>query len=156
MGVVSNVESYLLATGKARGYTDLVANASEIVSVVIPINGLQQIFLSQNSMLDNSKLRAIEIITDDDQIYGNNPDGTTSENITTASLPNFVFTLAKDSENIARTPFTSLHRTTQSGKFYFLDSEAGSHRIGDSSISQVGAGAYNGYIITLRFWYNRI
>ena len=155
MGVVSNIESYLLSTGKARDYTDLVANASEIISVVIPINGLQQIYLSQNSMLDDSKLRAIEIITEDDQVYGNNPDGTTSENITTASLPTFVFTLAKDSENIARTPFTSMHRTTQGGKFYFIDSDAGSHRIGDSSISQIGAGSFSGRIITLRFWYNR-
>jgi hypothetical protein len=156
MGVVSSTEAYLLATGKIRDYTDLVANATEVVSIVIATNGVQDIYLSQNSMLDNSKLRAIEIVSNAEQIYGNNPDGTTSENLTLASLPDFVFTLGKDSENIARTPFTSMHRPTQNGKFYFIDSDAGSHRIGDSYISQIGTGSYSGRIITLRFWYNRI
>lgn len=155
MGVVSNIESYLLATGKIRGYTDLVANATESVSIVIPSNGVQNINLSQNSMLDNSILRAIEIVSENEQVYGNNPDGTTSENITLASLPEFAFTLAKDSENIATTPFTSMHKPTQNGKFYFINSDAGSHRIGDSYISQIGTGSHSGRIITLRFWYDR-
>ena len=59
------------------------------------------------------------------------------------------------SEEIAQAPFTSLHRPTQSGKFYFIDSERGRHRIGDSFVSQIGAGSFKDLIITLRFWYDK-
>ena len=48
-----------------------------------------------------------------------------------------------------------MHRPTQSGKFYFIDSPVGRHRIGDSFITQVGTGSYKDRIITLRFWYDK-
>jgi len=155
MPVVSNIERYFTETGKIRQYADKVANNSEVISIVIPANGLQTIQLPQNSWLDDSKLRAIEIVTDNEQFYGNLPDGTTRENLTLAALPYFAFTLSIDSEEIAQAPFTSLHRPTQSGKFYFIDSERGRHRIGDSFVSQIGAGSFKDLIITLRFWYDK-
>lgn len=155
MPVVSDIERYFTETGKIRQYADKPANNVEVISLVIPANGLQTIQLPQNSWLDDSKLRAIEIVTDNEQFYGNLPDGTTRENLTLAALPNFAFTLSIDSEQIAQAPFTSLHRPTQNGKFYFIDSERGRHRIGDSFVSQIGAGSFNNLIITLRFWYDK-
>ena len=155
MPVVSQIETYFTETGKIRQYADKVANNCEIISIVIPANGLQTINLPQNSWLDQSKLRAIEVVTEDEQDFGNNPDGTTSENLQSAALPEFGFTLSIDSEEIAQTPFTSMHRPTQSGKFYFIDSPVGRHRIGDSFITQVGTGSYKDRIITLRFWYDK-
>ncbi len=155
MPVISKIEKYFTDTGKIRQYADKVANYSEVVSIVIPVNGLQTINLPQNSMLDDSKLRAIEVVTEDEQFYGNRPDGTTSENIPVTALPELGFTLALDNEEIAQIPFTTMHRPTQSGKFCFLDSEVGRHRIGDSFITQVGTGAYADLIITLRFWYDK-
>lgn len=155
MPVISKIEKYFTDTGKIRQYADKVANYSEVVSIVIPVNGLQTIYLPQNSLLDDSKLRAIEVVTEDEQFYGNRPDGTTSENIPVAALPELGFTLALDNEEIAQIPFTTMHRPTQNGKFCFLDSEVGRHRIGDSFITQVGAGAYADLIITLRFWYDK-
>ena len=154
MGVVSNTEAYFLATGKTREYSDLVANNCETISVVIPKGGTQRIYLSQNSLLDNRVLTAIEVVTQGEQIYGYNPNGTTIENIPTSSLPLFLFTLGKDNNEIIKTPFSSMHRPSQNGKFYFINSEVGRHRIGDSFIDQIGAGTYGSYIITLRFWYN--
>lgn len=155
MPVISKIEKYFTDTGKIRQYADKVANYSEVVSIVIPVNGLQTIYLPQNSLLDDSKLRAIEVVTEDEQFYGNRPDGTTSENIPVAALPELGFTLALNNEEIAQIPFTTMHRPTQNGKFCFLDSEVGRHRIGDSFITQVGAGAYADLIITLRFWYDK-
>jgi len=155
MPVISKIEKYFTDTGKIRQYADKVANYSEVVSIVIPVNGLQTINLPQNSMLDDSKLRAIEVVTENEQFYGNRPDGTTSENIPVAALPELGFTLALNNEEIAQIPFTTMHRPTQSGKFCFLDSEVGRHRIGDSFITQVGTGAYADLIITLRFWYDK-
>ena len=155
MPVISKIEKYFTDTGKIRQYADKVANYSEVVSIVIPVNGLQTINLPQNSMLDDSKLRAIEVVTEDEQFFGNRPDGTTSENIPDVALPELGFTLALDNEEIAQIPFTTMHRPTQSGKFCFLDSEVGRHRIGDSFITQVGTGAYADLIITLRFWYDK-
>ena len=155
MPVISKIEKYFTDTGKIRQYADKVANYSEVVSIVIPVNGLQTIYLPQNSLLDDSKLRAIEVVTEDEQFYGNRPDGTTSENIPAVALPELGFTLALDNEEIAQIPFTTMHRPTQSGKFCFLDSEVGRHRIGDSFITQVGTGAYADLIITLRFWYDK-
>tara|TARA_R110000764_G_scaffold19815_1_gene51601 strand:- start:1277 stop:1741 length:465 start_codon:yes stop_codon:yes gene_type:complete len=154
MGRISTIETYLTETGKIRDYASLVANNCEVISVKIPVNGLQTIYLPQNSLLDNSKIRAIQIVADDEQFYGNLPDGTTSENLTVFSLPEFGFTLAIDNEEIAVTPFTSMHLPTQSGKFYFIDSSIGKHRIGDSFISQLGNSSFAGLIITLRFWYD--
>ena len=155
MPVVSNIERYFTETGKIRQYADKVANNSEVISIVIPANGLQTIQLPQNSWLDDSKLRAIEIVTDNEQFYGNLPDGTTRENLTLAALPYFAFTLSIDNEEIAQAPLTSLLRPTQGGKFYFIDSERGRHRIGDSFVSQIGAGSFKDLIITLRFWYDK-
>ena len=154
MGRISTIETYLTETGRIRDYASLVANNCEVISVQIPANGLQTIYLPQNSQLDNSRIRAIQIVAEDEQIYGNVGDGTTIENITVASLPVFGFTLAIDNEEIAVTPFTSMHLPTQSGKFYFIDSSIGRHRIGDSFISQIGLGNFSGRIITLRFWYD--
>ncbi len=155
MPVVSNIERYFTETGKIRPYADKPANNVEVISLVIPKDGLQTIKLPQNSWLDDSKLRAIEIVTDNEQFYGNLPDGTTRENLTLAALPYFAFTLSIDSEEIAQAPFTSLHRPTQGGKFYFIDSERGRHRIGDSFVSQIGALSFRDLIITLRFWYDK-
>lgn len=155
MPVISQIEKYFTDTGKIKQYADKVANNCEVISIVIPVNGLQTINLPQNSMLDNSKLRAIEVVTEDEQFYGNRPDGSTSENIPAAALPELGFTLALNNEEIAQIPFTTMHRPTQSGKFCFLDSEVGRHRIGDSFITQVGTGAYADLIITLRFWYDK-
>ena len=154
MGRISTIETYLTETGKIRDYASLVANNCEVISIEIPANGLQTIYLPQNSQLDNSQIRAIQIVAEDEQIYGNVADGTTAENMTVASLPAFGLTLAIDNEEIAVTPFTSMHLPTQSGKFYFIDSSIGRHRIGDSFISQIGAGSFSGRIITLRFWYD--
>jgi hypothetical protein len=155
MPVISKIEKYFTDTGKIRQYADKVANYSEVVSIVIPVNGLQTIYLPQNSMLDDSKLRAIEVIADDEQFYGNLPNGTTRENLPVAALPELGFTLSLNNEEIAQIPFTTMHRPTQSGKFCFLDSEVGRHRIGDSFITQVGTGSFADLIITLRFWYDK-
>jgi hypothetical protein len=137
MGRISSIETYLTDTGKIRQYTDKVANNCEVISVVIPINGVQTIYLPQNSQLDKSTIRAIQIVADDEQFFGNLPNGTTSENLTVNGLPEFGFTLAIENEEIAVTPFTSMHLPSQSGKFYFINSEIGRHRIGDSFISQL-------------------
>jgi len=67
MPVVSQIETYFTNTGKIRQYADKVANNCEVVSIVIPANGLQTIYLPQNSYLDDSKLRAIEVVTEDEQ-----------------------------------------------------------------------------------------
>jgi len=155
MPVISKIEKYFTDTGKIKQYADKVANNCEVISIVIPVNGLQTINLPQNSLLDSSKLRAIEVVADDEQIYGNRPNGTTSENLPVAALNEFAFTLALNNEEIAQIPFTTMHRPTQSGKFCFLDSEVGRHRIGDSFITQVGASSNSNLIITLRFWYDK-
>ena len=155
MPVISKIEKYFTDTGKIKQYADKVANNCEVISIVIPVNGLQTINLPQNSLLDSSKLRAIEVVADDEQIYGNRPNGTTSENLPVAALNEFGFTLALNNEEIAQIPFTTMHRPTQSGKFCFLDSEVGRHRIGDSFITQVGASSHSNLIITLRFWYDK-
>jgi hypothetical protein len=115
---------------------------------------LQTIYLPQNSLLDNSKIRAIEVVSSSEQFYGNVSDGTTAENLDLVDLNKFGFTLAINNEEVAEIPFTSMHRPTQSGKFCFIDSNVGRHRIGDSFVSQVGVGALSGKIITLRFWYD--
>jgi len=155
MPVISKIEQYFTETGKIKPYADKVADYCEVISIVIPANGLQTIFLPQNSMLDDSKIRAIEIVADDEQFYGNLPDGTTRENLPVGVLNEFGFTLAIDNEEIAQIPFTTMHRPTQSGKFCFLDSVPGRHRIGDSFITQVGTGSIMDLIITLRFWYDK-
>lgn len=154
MPIVSQIEAYFTNTGKIRQYADKVANNSETVSIQIPVNGLQTIYLPQNSLLDNSKIRAIQIKAADEQFYGQVGNGTTAENLAVVDLPSFAFTLAIDNEEIAQTPFTSMHRPTQDGKFYFIDSNVGRHRIGDSFITQIGTGSFSGKIITLRFWYD--
>jgi hypothetical protein len=152
--IVSNIEKYFVSTGKCRDYTDKIANNVETVSLVIPKNGLQNIQLPQNSLLDNVKIRAIQILADDQMFYGNLPDGTTRENLTVAALPSFAFTLGLDNEEIAQIPFTTMHTPTQSGKYNFIDSNVGRHRIGDSFVTQVGAGNFSDLIITLQFWYD--
>ena len=155
MPVISNIEKYFTETGKIKPYADKVADYCEVISIVIPVNGLQTINLPQNSQLDNSTIQAIEVVSSSEQFYGNLPDGTTSENLDLASFNQFGFTLSIDAEEIAQTPFTSLHRPTQNGKFYFINSVPGRHRIGDSTITQVGTGSYEGLIITMRFWYDK-
>jgi hypothetical protein len=154
MAVISKIEQYFTETGKIRDYTSKVANNCEVVSIQIPVNGLQTIYLPQNSLLDNSKIRAIEVVSSSEQFYGNVSDGTTAENLDLVDLNKFGFTLAINNEEVAEIPFTSMHRPTQSGKFCFIDSNVGRHRIGDSFVSQVGVGALSGKIITLRFWYD--
>jgi hypothetical protein len=154
MGRISEIETYLTETGKIREYSSRIANNCEVISLQVPVNGLQTIYLPQNSQLDSSRIRAIQIVAEDEQVYGNVSNGTTAENLQVSSLPTFVFTLAIDNEAIAVTPFTSMHLPTQSGKFYFIDSGINRHRIGDSFVSQVGLGSYSGRIITLRFWYD--
>jgi hypothetical protein len=154
MAIVSEIETYFADTGKIKPYADKVANNSDVVSIQIPVNGVQRIYLQQNSLLDSRKIRAIQVIADDEQFYGFTPTGTTIENLPVAALPTFQFTLAKDINEIAVCPFTSLHRPTQFGKFFFIDSEIDAHRLGDSFIEQVAAGNYTGIIITLKFWYD--
>jgi hypothetical protein len=154
MGIVSTIETYFVETGKIRDYTDKVANNSNVVSIQIPSNGLQQIYLPQNSLLDGRKIRAIQIIAEDEQIYGFTKTGTTFETLAVADLVNFSFTLAKNDKQIAVTPFVPMHRPTNAGKFFFIDSDAEQHRIGDCYISQVGAGSFSGKIIILKFWYD--
>ena len=93
MPVISKIEKYFTDTGKIKQYADKVANNCEVISIVIPVNGLQTINLPQNSLLDSSKLRAIEVVADDEQIYGNRPNGTTSENLPVAALNEFGFSI---------------------------------------------------------------
>ena len=155
MPVISKIEQYFTETGKIKPYADKVANYCEVISIVIPANGLQTIYLPQNSMLDNSTLQAIEVVSSSEQFYGNLPDGRTSENLDVGDFNEFGFTLSIDAEEIAKTPFTSLHRPTQNGKFYFLNSVPGRHRIGDSFITQVGTGSFVDKVITMRFWYDK-
>ena len=95
MGIVSDIETYFVKTGKIRDYTSRVANNSEVISIQIPVpaTGLQQIYLPQNTLLDSHKLRAIQIIADDEQFYGFTSRGTTVENLPVTSLPNFVLAL---------------------------------------------------------------
>lgn len=154
MGIVSDIETYFAKTGKIRDYTSKVANNTDVVSIEIPSNGLQQIYLPQNSLLDSRKIRAVQVIAQDEQFYGFTSVGTTKENLPASALPNFKFTFAIDNEEIAVIPFSSMHRPSNRGKFCFLDSDVGKHRIGDCFISQVGAGSYSGLIITLKFWYD--
>ena len=153
MGIISNTEDYFLATGKVRNYTDRVANNCETMNVVIPKNGLQKIFLEQSYFLDNKKIRAIEIVADD-QIINSDISGRVAGVLESAALPVFTFTLSKDSDFIATTPLSCMHRPSNAGKFYFIDSEAGSHRIGDSFIEQINSLSANGVVIVLRFWYD--
>ena len=156
MPVVSQIENYFAETGKIRQYADKIANHVETISIQIPANGLQTIQIPQNSWLDNHKIRAIQILAEDQMFYGNLPDGTTIENLNVAALPSFVFTLGLDNEEIATVPFTSMHTPTQSGKYFFIDSDVGKHRIGDSFITQVStAGNAQGRVITLQFWYDK-
>jgi len=156
MPVVSNIENYFAETGKIRQYADKIANHVETISIRIPADGLQTIQLPQNSWLDKHKIRAIQVLADDQQFYGNLPDGRTTENIGPAALSSFVFTLGLDNEEIATIPFTSMHTPTQSGKYFFIDSDIGRHRIGDSFITQVNiAGNSGGKVITLQFWYDK-
>lgn len=156
MPVISKIEKYFTETGKIKPYADKVANYCEVVSVVIPVGGLQTIYLPQNSLLDNSIIKAIEVVSSSEQFYGNRPDGTTSENLDLVDFPKFGFTLAIENEEVAQIPFTTMNRPTQSGKFCFINSQVGRHRIGDSFITQVGTGVYTDLIITLRFWYDKI
>lgn len=156
MPVISKIEQYFTETGKIKPYADKVADYSTVVSIQISVNGLQTIYLPQNSLLDNSKIRAIQVISSSEQFYGNNDDGTTAENLDVADLSSFGFTFAIDNEEIAQIPFTTMHKPTQSGKYCFIDSEVGRHRIGDSFITQVGTGSFSGKIITLRFWYDKV
>ena len=155
MPVISKIEKYFTDTGKIKQYADKVANNCEVVSVVIPVNGLQTIYLPQNSLLDNSIIKAIEVISSSEQFYGNLPNGKTSENLDLIDFNQFGFTLALENEEIAQIPFTTMNRNTQSGKFCFINSEVGRHRIGDSFITQVGAGLFGGKIITFKFWYDK-
>lgn len=154
MAIVSDIETYFAETGKIKPYANKVANNSDVVSLQILVGGEQRLYLPQNSLLDSHKIRAIQIIADDEQFYGYTNTGTTIENLPVAALPTFQFTLAKDINDIAVCPFTSIHRPTQNGKFFFIDSEPYNHRIGDSYIEQVGAGNNSGYILTLKFWYD--
>ena len=154
MGIISDTEQYLLATGKARDYTERVANNCEAIDIVIPKNGLQKIFLPQNYFLDGKKLRAIEVLANDQIVNASLPGGTVGGVLEVAALNVFKFTLAKDTNYIASTPFSCLHRPTNSGKFYFIDSDPGSHTIGDSFIEQIGALSASGVVISLLFWYD--
>jgi len=154
MGIVSDIETYFVKTGKIRDYTDRVANNSEVISIQIPGTGLQQIFLPQNSLLDSHKLRAIQVIANDEQFYGFTSRGTTVENLPVTSLPNFVLSMGLNNVETAVIPFTSMHRPTNNGKFCFFDSEIGNHRIGDCFIEQIATDNKQGYIITLKFWYD--
>ena len=154
MGIVSDIETYFVKTGKIRDYTSKVANNTDVVSVQIPSNGLQQFYLPQNSLLDSRKIRAIQVISEYEQIDGFTPAGATAENLPTDVLPKFKLTFAKDNEEIAVIPFSSMHRSSNRGKFCFIDSDVGKHRIGDCFINQVGPGNYSGIIITLKFWYD--
>ena len=45
MGIVSDIETYFAKTGKIRDYTDKVADNTDVISIQIPANGLQQIYL---------------------------------------------------------------------------------------------------------------
>mgnify|MGYP003648539401 CR=1 FL=1 len=154
MGIVSEIESYFVNTGKIRCYTDKVANNSDVVSIQIPVNGTQRIYLPQNSLLDSRKIRSLQVIAEDEQFYGFTPTGTTIENIPVAALPEFIFTFAMNNEEKVVTPFACCNRPINNGKFNFIDSNPGSHRIGDCFIDQIGGGAYSGKIITLKFWYD--
>ena len=106
MPIVSNIENYFAETGKIRQYADKIATNDDTISIQIPANGLQTIQIPQNSWLDNHKIRAIQILAEDQMFYGNLPDGTTIENLNVAALPSFVFTLGLDNEEIATIPFT--------------------------------------------------
>jgi len=154
MGIISNTEAYMVATGKVRDYTETVANNCETVNIVIPKNGLQKIYLPQNSLLDSKKIRAIEVLTDSQVLRATIPGGTVGDVLESLAISAFDFTFAKDSENISNTPFHCMNRVLNSGKFYFLDSEPGDHRIGDSFINQIAALDAKNFVIVLRFWYD--
>ena len=105
-------------------------------------------------MLDSHKLRAIQIIADDEQFYGFTSRGTTVENLPVTSLPNFVLSMGINNVETASIPFTSMHRPSNNGKFCFFDSEIGNHIIGDCFIQQATIDNQGGKIITLKFWYD--
>jgi len=153
MGRVSDIETYFAKTGKLRGYTDKVANNSQIISTVLSADKLQQIYLPQNSLLDSRKLRAIEVIADDQQAKGFTQTGTTIEVLPVAALPSFVLSIGINNVETALIPFTSMHRPSNNGKFCFFDSEIGNHIIGDCFIEQTSTGFASGIII-LKFWYD--
>lgn len=154
MQIVSNIETYFARTGKIRDYAGRIANNSEIISLQIKTNGLQQIFLPQNSLLDSRKIRAVQVMAQDQQVYAQTSTGTTAETLPVADLVNFQLTFAKDNDYIAVAPFSNLHTASNGGKYYFIDSEIGKHRIGDCFINQVGAGSFSGRVIVLQFWYD--
>jgi hypothetical protein len=153
MGRVSDVETYLFNTGKIRDYTDKVANNVESMSIEITTIGLHSIYLPQNSLLDSRRIRAIQVISTDELSYNVNITGP-HENLAPGALASFVFTFAFENTEIAEIPFTSMNRPLNDGKFCFIDSDPGNHRIGDCFISQVGTGNNTNKIINLKFWYD--
>lgn len=154
MGRVSDIETYLLNTGKIRCYTDKVANNVETVAIKIEVSGLQQIYLPQNSLLDSKKIRAIQVISTTELQYSVDQQGIARENLAPGDLARFTFSLAMNNEEIALFPFTDANRALNNGKFYFIDSNPGQHRIGDCFINQIGTGNFSNKIITLKFWYD--
>jgi len=147
------IEKFELA-GYCKDYTSTPGAKSDVISIEIPTNGAQRIYLPQNSLLDNATLTCIEVVPTEVQIYGFKQDGTTIENIPTSSLNEFAFTLAIDTEDKFTVPFTGLNSNGNGGKYSFISSVPGEHRIGDSYIDQFSATGWAGQIITLRFWYN--
>lgn len=154
MQVVSTIESYFERSGKIRDYSGRIGNNSEIVTIQVPKNGLQDIFLPQNSFLDRRKITAVQIIASDSQNNGVTNTGTVSETLPVESLPQFQLTFAKNQEIIAVAPFSVLHTASNGGKYYFFCSEEGRHRIGDCFITQIGNGSLGGRLIILKFFYD--
>jgi len=154
MGIISNIEAYMLATGKARDYTERVANNCTIVNVLIPKSGLQSIFLQRNELLDSKKIRAIEVVCDDQIIDSQLPDGKSVGVLESVAVSAFTFVLAKNNDNKVTIPLACLHRTQNNGKFCFIDSDVGNHRISDCFLEQNVSGDISGVMVVLRFWYD--
>ena len=111
MGIVSDIETYFAKTGKIRDYTDKVANNTDVISIQILVNGLQQIYLPQNSLLDSRKIRAVQVIAEDEQFYWFTATGTTIENLTVAALPEFIYQM----------PYYNLIRSVNGGFVILLE-----------------------------------
>lgn len=152
--VVSTIESYFQRSGKIRDYSGRIGNNSEIIAIQVPKNGLQDIFLPQNSFLDRRKITAVQIIASDSQNNGVTNTGTVVETLPVESLPQFQLTFAKNQKIIAVAPFSVLHTASNGGKYYFFCSEVGRHRIGDCFISQIGDESLSGRVIILKFFYD--
>lgn len=116
-------------------------------------NTFERHFFNQDPQIDRGRITAIEVPSQTDLVYIAPQGRTPIENLTAAELATFVFTLAIEDEVQFEVPLIELNRTTNGSKYFFVDSPAGKHRIGDSFVTQIAAGSFSGRYIKFNIWY---